>query len=179
MTEPNQAIPIRVRPEEPGDHDRVRAIETAAFGQEAEARLVDRLRGRVSPEVSLVALTAEEAGDEIVGHIYFSPVRVGASRKLAMALGPVAVDPVCQKQSIGSELCRRGLEECRALGHPVVFVLGHPEYYPRFGFEPASAHGLYYKNEHFAPAFFVAVLEAGALAGYSGEVEYDPAFDET
>lgn len=165
---------IRIRPEAPVDRERVHEIVAAAFGREEEAALVDALRGRVSPELSLVA---ESAGD-IVGHIYFSPVRVGEAGRPALGLAPVSVDPSCQGRGVGSELCRRGLVACLALGEPVVFVLGHADYYPRFGFEPALPRGLYYRDERFAPSFFVACLEEGALAGYAGEVRYHPAFEE-
>ena len=164
---------IAIRAEQPGDYQRVHEIIALAFGKEDEAVLVDRLRGNVDPEISLVAVQ----GDEIVGHIYFSPVRVGDASRRAIALAPVAVDPGCQQKAVGSKLCRRGLEECRNLGEPVVFVLGHPTYYPRFGFEPAWPRGLYYKNEGFDPAFFVAELEPDALEGFEGEVRYRPEFD--
>jgi putative acetyltransferase len=165
---------VAIRAEEPRDHARVHEIVAAAFGREDEARLVDALRGRVAPELSLVA---EGADGTLLGHVYFSPVRVGRSAKPAMALGPVAVDPGCQNRAVGSRLCRRGLEACRAIGEHVVFVLGHPTYYPRFGFRPARPHGLYYKNEHFDAAFFVTELSPGALAGFEGEVCYRPEFD--
>jgi len=165
---------IRIRPEEPRDHARVREIVAAAFGQPDEARLVDALRGRVDPEISLVAETPD---GRVVGHIFFSPVHVGGDGRCAMGLAPVSVDPACQNAAIGSRLCREGLEACRALGEDVVFVLGHPSYYPRFGFQPARPHGLYYEDERFDGAFFVAELAPGALDGFRGEVRYHPAFD--
>ena len=166
-------LDIDIRAERPGDHARVHEIVARAFGKEDEAVLVDRLRGKVQPEISLVAVH----DDQIVGHIYFSPVLVGDAAKPAIALGPVAVDPDCQQRAVGLQLCRQGLEECRSLSEPVVFVLGHSTYYPRFGFEPARPHGLFYKNEGFDPAFFVAELEPGALRGFAGEVCYRPEFD--
>ncbi len=168
-------LAIRIRPEEPDDRDRVYEILVAAFGGRAEAELVERLRGRVSPEISLVA----ELGGQVVGHVYFSPVQVGEPPRSAVGLAPVAVDPGCQRRGIGSALCQRGLEACLDLDEPVVFVLGHADYYPRFGFEPALARGLYYKSEAFAGSFFVAELSEGALSGYEGEVRYHAAFDES
>jgi putative acetyltransferase len=164
---------IRIRPECEADHARVHEIHSAAFGGSAEADLVDAMRGRVSPEVSLVA----EIAGRVVGHVYFSPVHVGESRRPAMGLAPVAVDPACQRGGVGSALCRSGLARCRELRQPVVFVLGHADYYPRFGFEPALPHGLFYKNEHFAPAFFVVDLDGAGLSDFAGEVRYHPAFD--
>lgn len=169
------AIAVTIRPEESEDHERVHAVVAAAFGGEAEAVLIRRLRGNVAPEISLVALDAEQ---RIVGHVYFSPVRVGASGRHAIALGPVSVDPAYQQRAVGSALCRRGLEECAALGESVVFVLGHATYYPRFGFELARPHALYYKDETFASVFFVAELTPGALAGLEGEVCYRSEFNE-
>ncbi len=166
---------LRIRPETPDDHERVHAVIAAAFGQDGEALLVDRLRGKAEPEISLVALTPEQ---ELVGHIFFSRVLVGAMQRPAIALAPLSVDPAHQGRSLGSALCRRGLDECRALGELVVFVLGHPAYYPRFGFEPAAPHGLYFRDESFAPAFFVAELDPGALMGFEGEVRYRPEFDD-
>jgi putative acetyltransferase len=172
-------LDVEIRPEQPSDRERVFEINAAAFGSEVEPNLVEQMRGQVSPEISLVAALGRELGGELVGHIYFSPVHVGESRRPAIGLGPVAVDPACQRKNVGSQLCRRGLELCLELDEPVVFVLGHPDYYPRFGFRPALPHGLYYRNEHYAPAFFVAELREGALAGFEGEVVYHEAYDGT
>ena len=171
---PMAELEIEIRKELPEDRERVWAINRAAFGQAAEANLVDQLRGNAAPEVSLVAV----CDGKLVGHAFFSRVHVGAQRRAAMALGPVAVDPEVQKRAVGGRLCRRGLDECRALGEKLVFVLGHADYYPRFGFEPALSHGCYYKSDAYAPAFFVAILEEGAADDFEGEVFYHPAFDE-
>ena len=168
-------LSIRIRSEEPADTAKVHAIVARAFGRETEAELVDQLRGRVAPEISLVAVSPDDA---IVGHIFFSPVLVGKAQRRAIALAPVAVDPACQQRAIGSKLCRRGLEECLAIGEPVVFVLGHSSYYPRFGFEPARPHGLYFADESHDPAFFVVALAPGHLGDFEGEVRYDAAFYE-
>lgn len=163
-----------IRPEVPADHPAVAALLERAFGGPAEAAIVEALRGRVEPEVSLVALE----GGRLAGHAYFSPVRVqdGERASGAIALGPVAVEPELQRSGIGSALVRAGLETCRALGEPVVFVLGHPEYYPRFGFRPAAPLGLRFLSAEYDRAFFVLELEPGALAGRRGEVRYRPEF---
>ncbi len=91
------------------------------------------------PYISLVA----EVGGEVVGHIFFSPVKVESADSAhdAIALGPMAVLPEFQGRGVGSRLVREGLEECLKQDHEVVFVLGHPEYYPRFGFEPTKVLG--------------------------------------
>ncbi len=90
----------------------------------------------------------------------------------------MAVAPERQKQGVGSRLVRAGLDACRALGEDVVVVLGHAEYYPRFGFEPAAARGLRYRGPDFDPHFFVAELRPGALEGVSGRVRYHPEFEK-
>ncbi|MCW8139428.1 MAG: N-acetyltransferase, partial [Planctomycetota bacterium] len=130
-------MPITVRPEAPGEVEAIRRVNDAAFGRPDEGRLVDALRGAARPFVSLVA----REGDEVVGHALFTPVTVGATSS-ALALGPMAVVPGRQGVGVGSALVRAGLDACRALGHEVVFVLGHPGYYPRFGFVPAGPRGL-------------------------------------
>ena len=137
---------------------------------------MDELRAAGAGVVSLVA---EEAG-QVVGHVLFSPVRVeradGQGRE-ALGLAPMAVRPEHQRRGIGGRLVEAGLAACRRSGHGLVFVLGHPEYYPRFGFVPAFEHGCRFRSEEFDPAFFVAELSPGALAGVKGLVHYHDAFD--
>jgi putative acetyltransferase len=164
---------ITIRDETPEDYADVYRVNALAFGQEGEGALVERLRG-ACPNVSLVAVE----GGRVVGHIFFSPVTVeseGAAFE-AVGLGPMAVLPEFQNQGVGSRLVRRGLEECVKRGHGIVFVLGHPDYYPRFGFTPAGAKGL--ACEYPAPdeAFMVAELRPGALGGRTGLVRYRPEF---
>jgi putative acetyltransferase len=169
---------VVVRAETPADFDAVRTIHTLAFGQPQEARLVDALRAAtdLSPVVSLVATR----DDQVVGHILFTPIRIGqapaASR--AMSLAPVAVLPHCQRLGVGDALVRAGLAECVRLGQPVVVVVGHPEYYPRFGFRPARAAGLEAPFEVRDVAFMVWEESPGALAGIRGMIEYPAAFND-
>ena len=127
----------------------------------------------------LVSLVAEQS-DRVEGHILFSPVTVGTGpgARPAMGLAPVGVLPERQGSGIGSKLVRAGFESCRTLGQDVVLVLGDPSYYPRFGFEPAYPHGIYYRSEELEPAFMVVPLAPGSLDGYSGRVEYHPAFSD-
>lgn len=164
-----------VREETADDHAAVHRVHAAAFGGEGEACLVDALRTDARPLVSLVS---EQAGD-VVGHILFSPVTIhdGSSTTQAMGLAPVGVLPEHQSRKLGDQLCRAGLDACRALGETLVFVLGHPTYYPRFGFEEAFQHGLWYAKPVHNAAFMVTELVAGARAGRRGEVLYHPAFD--
>lgn len=178
---------ILIRAETTEDHGFVRLINELAFGQPNEADLVDALRKNARPYVSLVAVVdAHDAPKSdklprcrrVVGHIFFSPVSIetGSGDFTAMGLAPMAVLPELQNQGIGSRLVREGLIECRRLGENIVVVLGHPNYYPRFGFVPASWKGL--RSEYDVPdeVFMVTELTEGALAGRRGLVMYHPEF---
>jgi len=167
--------PIAIRGEEVRDHGDVFTVHARAFPTPAEAKLVGALRAAGSATVSLVA----ERDGRVVGHILFSPVRVeaGGAGFDAIGLAPLAVLPEEQRSGIGQALTRAGLDACRRAGHDVVVVLGHPSYYPRFGFEPAAPRGLVYSGGRaFDGAFFVAELAPGALAGRTGVVHYRPEF---
>jgi len=159
-----------VRPEEPGDVAAIHAVHVAAFPTDVEARLVDALRVAGRLDVSLVA----EDGGRVVGHIAFSPVTVGEAT-CGLGLAPVAVVPVAQRQGIGGLLVRHGLAAAARVGAGFVVVLGHVEYYPRFGFRRASEVGL--GNEYGADeAFMVVELRPGALPAAGGLVRYAPEF---
>jgi putative acetyltransferase len=161
-----------IRPERPGDADGIRAVHAAAFPTDLEARLVERLRDSAAARVSLVA----QVDGHIVGHIVFSPVTVNGQRIAgALGLAPVAVAPKYQRQGIGGQLIRAGLVTCRELGCGFVVLLGHPEYYPRFGFQQASRFGL--TNEYGADeAFMVLELQPGAIPPGGGLVRYGSEF---
>ena len=157
----------------PTDAGAVRAVNQAAFETNTEADLVDLLREQASPLISLVA---EDAGS-IVGHILFSPATLVAHTDLEiMGLAPMAVLPARQRQGIGSALARAGLDACRHIGSGAVIVLGHPDYYPRFGFLPASRFGIGCEYDVPDEAFMALELLPGALAGKSGTIRYHPAF---
>jgi len=164
-----------VRREIPGDIKDIFNINYRAFAREDEGRLVDRLRNEVYPFISLVA---EDGEGVLAGHILFSPVTVGNSSIIAAGLGPMAVLPERQGTGTGSALIREGLQTCAGEGVEAVFVLGHPEYYLKFGFSHASAKGIYWKSDEYAPYFFAIELVEGALEGVTGEARYHPAFDE-
>ena len=134
---------ILIRAETTEDRASVRTVNELAFGRQKEADLVDALREKAHPYISIVA----RVGDEVVGHIFFSPVSIesiesGDNSFAAMGLAPMAVLPAYQSQGIGSRLVMEGLRESQRLGYDVVVVLGHPNYYPRFGFVAASLKGL-------------------------------------
>lgn len=165
---------MQIRNEEKEDRAAVRAVNESAFETSAEADLVDKLRTQARPSISLVA----EDGGTIVGHIMLTPVVLPAHTKLnIMGLAPMAVSPEHQCKGIGSELVWAGLEECKKLGFAAVVVLGHPEYYPRFGFTPASRLGIGCEYEAPDEAFMILELEPGCLGGASGKVKYHAAFE--
>ena len=166
-------IRATVRTEESDDADLVRSVNMRAFGRPDEAALVDALRGTPGV-VSLVAV----AHDRLVGHILFTRVEVdGVRDSIAVAgLAPMAVLPEHQRRGIGSALVRAGLDSCREHGYRAVVVLGHPEFYPRFGFTPAAARGLTCEWPVPPEAFMTIELEPGALAGARGVVRYRPEF---
>lgn len=166
---------LTVRPETPADIAAIHRINERAFDTPAEARVVDELRRTCAEFVSLVA----EIDGTVVGHILFTPVTVdGASGVTGMGLAPIAVDPDFQLRGIGSALVVTGLESLRAQGCPFVIVLGHPEFYPRFGFELASAHCLASQWEDVPDeAFMVRVFYDNALEGVSGIARYRDEFD--
>jgi putative acetyltransferase len=163
-----------VRPEQPEEQVAIRQVNTLAFGRPNEADLVDTLRERGQPLVSLVAV---EDG-RIVGHIFFSPVIIESETHTfpAFGLAPMAVLPERQRRGIGSHLVWQGLQECARIGQLVVVVLGHPAYYPRFGFVPASRKGLYCEYAVPDEAFMVVELLPGVLRGRTGVVKYLPEF---
>lgn len=164
---------MKIRAETGNDRLAVHALNTAVFESPGEANLVDTLRAQAEPCISLVA---EDAG-EIIGHILLSPATLSADQDiLVMALGPMAVIPRRQHEGVGSALVHAGLEQCRQWDCQAVFVLGHPLYYPRFGFEPASRFNI--ASVYAVPddVFMALELKPGALAGKAGTMSYHQAF---
>jgi len=165
---------VHIRRETAADVAAVAALNRAAFARTEEADLVDRLRAAGRAAASLVAVR----DGAVLGHILFSRVSIEPAgldlRPLGLA--PMAVRPDEQRTGIGSALVWAGLAACRAAGAGAVVVLGHAEYYPRFGFLPASRFGL--RCEYAVPdeVFMARELAAGALAGAYGLVRYAPEF---
>ena len=169
---------IRVRAEMTQDIGDIHMVNRLAFGQEDEAALVQRIRksSNFMPELSLVA----EKGAQIIGHILFSRIYVVTSSGYVdvLSLAPMAVLPEFQNSGVGSQLVRAGLEKCRELGHKIVVVIGHPEYYPRFGFVPARQKNLDISFPVPDEAFMVCELEFDALKGIGGKVKFPPEFED-
>jgi len=154
-----------------------------AFGRPDEAAIVEQIRATGSATISLVAQLAPDLRRDqpgpIVGHVLFSPVNIDAgSEPLGLGLGPIAVLPAHQRKGIGARLIEAGLRRAKSLGYGYVVVLGHPEYYPRFGFSKASRFGLRFEHPVPDEVFMAMELVPGALGGVSGVVRYLPAFSE-
>ena len=164
---------MRVRPETDADHAAVRAVNEAAFESSMEADIVDALRAK---GLDLVSLVAERDG-VVFGHILFSPVSLAGHGELKLTgLGPMAVLPRHQRDGIGSALVRDGLLQCEQLGVHAVVVVGHPEFYPRFGFVPASRYAIRCEYDVPDDVFMLVELARGTLRGVSGLIRYDEAF---
>src|SRR5687767_2943055 len=161
-----------MRSEQPADITAIYAVNRAAFETSTEADLVDALRKQAHPTVSLVA---EDAG-AIVGHVFFSPVTLSGHALKMMGLAPMAVVPAAHRRGIGSALVRAGLERCRELGCAAVVVLGHADYYPRFGFVPASRFGIASEYDVPEDVFMALEITRGVLRDKPGTVQYHAAF---
>jgi putative acetyltransferase len=170
-----EKLMVTIREEKPGDEEQIRIVNQRAFGQNEEADIVDRLRQNCMDRISLVAVSR----DQIIGHILFTPVTIQAEEKVVegMGLAPMAVLPEFQRQGIGSKLVKAGLDIIKKAKHPFVIVLGHPAYYPLFGFVPASRYRIKseYKNVP-DETFMVLVLDPQALKGVSGVAKYRAEF---
>ena len=166
-----------IREEQPDDVAAIRRVNEEAFGRPEEADVVDTLRRTAEGLLSLVAL----ADDQVVGHILFSPATVEGDGGVVrgMGLAPMAVLPDHQRQGLGTELVRTGLEILRGTPCPFIIVLGHADYYPRFGFERASTCGIRSQWDGVPDnAFMILVLDEAAMRGATGVARYAEAFDE-
>jgi putative acetyltransferase len=166
---------MEIREEQPSDIEKIWKVNSNAFETDAEANLVNALRSSGCTYISLVA----EIENNIVGHILFTPVElIGNKNKLKiMGLAPMAVLSTNQNKGIGSKLVKAGLEQCRSHGYIAVVVLGHPNYYPKFGFVPSVKYGI--KSEYEVPeeVFMILELIPGSLKNHEGVIKYHEAFN--
>ena len=169
---------IAIRAETEKDYLKISEITTLVFGQNNESFLINKLRenSRFIPGLSLVA----EFNNEIIGYILFYPITIndGDHKHDSLALAPMSVHPEYQKMGVGGKLVKEGLSCARKMGFASVVVLGHPEYYPRFGFKIASTFGIKSPFEVPDNAFMVLELMDGTLTGVKGVVEYPKPFTE-
>jgi len=164
---------MEIREERETDHTAVHAVNISAFETPSEANLADALRKQATPVVSLVA----KEGDILVGHIMFSPVTLSGHPELKISgLAPMAVMPEYQRKGIGSALVRAGLAQCKQLGFDAVVVLGHTEYYPRFGFSPSFRFGINCEYDVPEDAFMAMELKPDVLRERKGQVKYHAEF---
>ena len=159
-----------VRLEQPGDVSAIHAVHVASFPTDAEARLVGALRASERLFLSFVAAV----DDEVVGHAGFSPVSLAGATD-GIGLGPVAVLPDYRRRGIAEQIVREGLSACERSGRGFAVVLGDPDYYGRFGFEPASHFEL--RDEYGGGVAFQALaFRAGSIPTGGGLVRYSPEF---
>ncbi len=166
-----------IRMERPEDRDAVFIVNQAAFGGDFEPKLVDGLRKTPAfiPELSLVASVA----GGVVGYILFIRLVIlcGTAEHPALGLAPLAVEPARQNRGIGTALVQAGLAESARLGHSLVFVVGRPSYYGRFGFLPACDRGFEVAFPVPDDSFMVRELVPGAMDGLSGQVKHPIVFN--
>jgi putative acetyltransferase len=178
-----------LRPERPEDAAAIREVHRLAFEGDAEAGIVDAIRASGAAVLSMVAVerpegtapdeTAGGGAGQVVAHVLYTWVMVAAEDGgdiSLLGLAPVAVLPSRQNQGIGTMLIEASLEHLRAEGHSGVVVVGHPHYYPRFGFLPGSRWGLRWEVEVPEGVFMAAELSPGSLAGIHGVVHFRPEF---
>lgn len=170
-------LKVRIRREQKDDAEEIRLVHDRAFGQPEEGRIVEKLRHSCSDLLSLVAI----AENRIVGHILFSPATIDGPHGViqGMGLAPMAVLPEYQRQGIGTKLIHSAITLLKDSSCPFIIVLGHEEYYPRFGFSPASNHGLKCQWEGVPDnAFMALMLDKSVMDGISGVVKYRDEFNE-
>ena len=167
---------IEIHKEGPCDQAAIHHLNEVAFEDGAEAAVVDKLRASCGNYVSFVAVDQ----GTVVGHILFTPVTIDNSNSIGMGLAPMAVLPSHQRKGIGSQLVLHGIGHLHQTGCPFIIVLGHPEYYPRFGFEMASHYKLLSQWEGVPDeAFMSLVFDKAALPKAGGIARYRGEFDET
>lgn len=167
---------VTIRQETPSDVSAIHNLNVAAFSQSTEADIVDSLRAAGALRYSIVAVDE----DEIVGHLALSPVTITEDKRVmpALGLGPMAVSPSRQRQGIGTQLVNFWLEQLADEKDDLVVLVGHPDYYPRFGFRRAKPLGIRWEHDIPDEAFMVLELRRGALDEISGVVRFHSVFDE-
>jgi len=176
--EVNVEMKILIEAETEDDYEQIAKLHSIAFNGDGEAKLVEKLRKtpKYIRELSLVA----KYRNTVIGHVLFYPIKINTDRKEcdSLALAPISVIPSFQNRKVGSRLIMEGLEKARKLGFKSVIVVGHPEYYPRFGFEKASKYGISTSLDVPDDAIFAIELEKDGLKDCSGTIEYPNEYNE-
>lgn len=177
-----QRVSITIREERPEDIAAIREVNKRAFGQDQEANLVDALRSNGAGLLSLVA----KIDGEVVGHIMYSPATIdeevtnapvnhvdpAVTQVSGAGLAPMAVLPEHQRHGIGSQLIKAGNRKIKDAGFPFIIVLGHSDYYPRFGFQPANTLGIRCEWDVPPEVFMILILDQAKMHGISGLAKY-------
>ncbi|TWT68835.1 GNAT family N-acetyltransferase [Crateriforma conspicua] len=177
---------IQVRPARTDDRDRILAVHLDAFGDDEGPVIVTLLEEMLDdPTAEPIHSFVAESNDEIVGHVLFTSVTIESSsesndRATAQILAPLSVPSKLHGQGIGTHLVKETLKQLAASGVQLVFVLGYPKYYSRFGFVPAGVRGFqapYPIPEENADAWMVLELEADAIKSVEGTIKCCQALD--
>lgn len=168
---------MNIRQESTDDFSSIYQINHLAFKQENESQLIEKIRlgDTFIPELSLVA----KQNEIVIGHILFSKIKIVGNEIIpSLALAPMAVHPDFQHQGIGSQLIIEGLKRATHLGYEHVIVLGHKDYYPKFGFSMAASWNIRCPFEVPDDHFMAKELVLNSLKNINGIVEYPPVFYE-
>jgi putative acetyltransferase len=163
---------ILIRSETVIDFYSIAQVNDIAFGGKSESELISKLRNTQNfiTEFSIIA----EIDENIIGHILFYPINIETKTGLipTVALAPMSVLPKYQNKGVGTKLVQYGLQKCKERGFESVTVLGHANYYPKFGFEPASKWGIYSDFDVADEVFMSMELKEDALVKVAGKVIY-------
>ena len=165
---------MNIRAEKKADIDGIWQVNADAFATTEEAELVNALRDSGVPYISLIY----EKNSKLVGHILFTAVELVAdtSGLKLMGLAPMAVSPKLQRSGIGTSLIKSGIQQCIDHGYDAIVVLGHPNYYPKFGFVPSVQYAITTEYDVAEDVFMALEIKAGALTGKKGTIKYHPVF---
>jgi predicted N-acetyltransferase YhbS len=168
---------IIIEAETEGDYEQITRLHALAFNGDREARLLEELRKtpKYIRELSLVA----KYKNAVIGHVLFYPIRINTQRRkyVSLALAPASVIPSFQTRKVGTRLIKEGLRRAQKLGFKSVIVVGHPEYYPRFGFRKASKYGISAPFDVPVNVVFAVELEEDALKNCRGTIDYPKEYD--
>ncbi len=168
---------VTIREESKNDFSAIKQTNDKAFGQSKEGKVIDKIRKSDSQMLSLVA----EINNTIVGHIFYSTAEIMHNDEsiVGMGLAPIAVLPEYQKQGIGKRLINESLNIIKAQSVPFIIVLGHEDYYPKFGFEIASKYGIKCQWDDVPDeAFMIMILDKEKMSDIRGVAKYKDEWNE-